>query len=163
MGDSLLKVRLFFQLFCANILLFPVFLAHLRTQLNSGNPSSAFAGARFFAGRGRSGAKASGLALLPFVLLLAILACGCSAYLTPNSPSGGHPVITVPPASQTVTVGQSASFSVAATGTAPLNYQWRKNNISIAGATSASFITTPPHLPMMGRNMWCLCKTVSAG
>src|SRR5207237_213565 len=119
----------------------PVFLAHLRTQLNSGNPSSAFAGARFFAGRGRSGAKASGLALLPFVLLLAILACGCSAYLTPNSPSGGHPAITVPPASQTVTAGQSATISVAATGPAPLNYQWNKNGTAIGGATASSYST----------------------
>jgi hypothetical protein len=32
---------------------------------------------------------------------------------------------------------------VTATGTAPLSYQWRKNNAHIKGATSASY-TTPP-------------------
>ena len=38
--------------------------------------------------------------------------------------------------------GQSASFSVTATGTAPLSYQWRKNSVAISGATSSSY-TTP--------------------
>jgi hypothetical protein len=52
------------------------------------------------------------------------------------------PSITTQPASQTVTAGQTASFSVAATGTAPLNYQWQKNSVAISGATSSSY-TTP--------------------
>jgi hypothetical protein len=52
------------------------------------------------------------------------------------------PSITTEPASQTVTAGQTATFSVAATGTAPLSYQWRKNSAAISGATSASY-TTP--------------------
>src|SRR5712664_2586567 len=56
--------------------------------------------------------------------------------------SGGSPAITMQPASQTVTAGQTASFSVAATGTAPLSYQWRKNSLAIGGATSSSY-TTP--------------------
>src|SRR5229473_6278085 len=52
------------------------------------------------------------------------------------------PTITTPPANQTVTAGQTASFSVVAAGTAPLSYQWRKNGVNIAGATSSSY-TTP--------------------
>jgi len=52
------------------------------------------------------------------------------------------PTITTQPASQTVTAGQTATFAVVATGTAPLNYQWQKNGANIAGATSASY-TTP--------------------
>jgi hypothetical protein len=52
------------------------------------------------------------------------------------------PSITTQPASQTVTAGQTASFSVAATGTVPLSYQWRKNGTAISGATSSSY-TTP--------------------
>jgi centrosomal CEP192-like protein/HYDIN/CFA65/VesB family protein/Ig-like domain-containing protein len=52
------------------------------------------------------------------------------------------PSIATQPASQTVTAGQTATFSVAATGTAPLSYQWQKNNAAISGATSASY-TTP--------------------
>jgi len=38
--------------------------------------------------------------------------------------------------------GQTASFSVAATGTAPLSYQWKKNGTAISGATSSNY-TTP--------------------
>jgi alpha-tubulin suppressor-like RCC1 family protein len=52
------------------------------------------------------------------------------------------PVVSTQPANQTVNAGQTATFSVAATGTAPLAYQWQKNGSDIAGATSASF-TTP--------------------
>jgi hypothetical protein len=64
-----------------------------------------------------------------------------SATLTVNAASVG-PSITTQPANQTVTVGQTATFSVVATGTAPLTYQWQKNNANISGATSASY-TTP--------------------
>jgi hypothetical protein len=52
------------------------------------------------------------------------------------------PSITTPPANQTVNAGQTASFSVVAAGTAPLSYQWQKNNANISGATAASY-TTP--------------------
>jgi hypothetical protein len=52
------------------------------------------------------------------------------------------PTITAQPANQTVTVGQTATFAVAASGTAPLSYQWQKNGANIAGATAASY-TTP--------------------
>src|SRR5947199_1135398 len=43
---------------------------------------------------------------------------------------------------QTVTAGQTAMFTVVASGTAPLSYQWQKNGANIAGATSSSY-TTP--------------------
>ena len=52
------------------------------------------------------------------------------------------PLITKDPADQTVTKGATATFSVTATGTAPLSYQWQKNQADIAGATSSSY-TTP--------------------
>ena len=52
------------------------------------------------------------------------------------------PSITTEPANQTVTAGQTATFSVSATGTSPLAYQWKKNGAAISGATSASY-TTP--------------------
>jgi Immunoglobulin I-set domain len=52
------------------------------------------------------------------------------------------PTITTQPANQTVTAGQTATFTVVAAGTAPLSYQWRKNTTNISGATSASY-TTP--------------------
>jgi beta-galactosidase len=78
---------------------------------------------------------------------------GSSAYqVTNNYPgatlcasgtdSGAAPVITSEPTSQTVTVGQTATFSVTATGSGALSYQWSENGSAIAGATSSSY-TTP--------------------
>ncbi len=51
-------------------------------------------------------------------------------------------VLTAQPSSANVTAGQTATFSVAATGSAPINYQWRRNGTAIAGATAANY-TTP--------------------
>jgi hypothetical protein len=45
-------------------------------------------------------------------------------------------VITTQPRSQTVLIGSSATFSVEARGTEALSYQWRRNGISITGATA---------------------------
>jgi hypothetical protein len=64
-----------------------------------------------------------------------------TATLTVNA-TAVAPTITTEPVNQTVNVGQTATFSVAATGTAPLNYQWQKNSANISGATAASY-TTP--------------------
>ena len=52
------------------------------------------------------------------------------------------PAITTQPANQSVTEGQTATFSVTATGTAPLTYQWKKGDTVISGATSSTY-TTP--------------------
>lgn len=49
------------------------------------------------------------------------------------------PSITSQPANRTVSAGQSASFTVAASGTAPLRYQWQRNGANIANATSTTF------------------------
>jgi hypothetical protein len=64
-----------------------------------------------------------------------------SATLTVN-PGSAVPSITTQPSNKTVTVGQTATFSVVAAGTAPLTYQWQKNSANISGATTASY-TTP--------------------
>jgi PKD repeat protein len=47
--------------------------------------------------------------------------------------------IITPPAPVTVDDGQTAVFSVAADGTEPLNYQWRRDGVDIAGATAAQY------------------------
>ncbi|MFN8011519.1 MAG: immunoglobulin domain-containing protein [Holophagaceae bacterium] len=60
------------------------------------------------------------------------------ATLTVN-PAGTPPTITTHPQSQTTTTGLPVSFSVAATGTAPLAYQWRKNSVAIGGATGTTY------------------------
>jgi hypothetical protein len=51
------------------------------------------------------------------------------------------PTITTQPASVTINSGQVATFNVAATGTAPLSYQWLQNGVTISGATGATYIT----------------------
>jgi parallel beta-helix repeat protein len=56
--------------------------------------------------------------------------------------TGGGPTIAVQPASQSVLLGHTATFTVSATGTAPLTYQWQKNNTNINLATSSTY-TTP--------------------
>jgi len=64
-----------------------------------------------------------------------------AATLTVN-PAPVVPTITTQPANQTVTAGQTATFTVVAAGTAPLSYQWQKKGANIAGATATSY-TTP--------------------
>jgi glucose/arabinose dehydrogenase len=49
------------------------------------------------------------------------------------------PTITSHPSNVTVAAGQSASFTVAASGTAPLQYQWQRNGQVITSATSSTF------------------------
>lgn len=58
-----------------------------------------------------------------------------------GGPGGGAlpPTITTQPQSQTVNAGAPVSFTVGATGTAPLSYQWKKNGTDIAGATNTTY------------------------
>ena len=59
-----------------------------------------------------------------------------------ETPLPVKPTITTQPLGQTVTAGQSATFGVVASGTAPITYQWRKNSTAIPGATATTY-TTP--------------------
>ena len=59
------------------------------------------------------------------------------ATLTVN-PAGVAPSITTQPLGQSLGLGTSATFTVVATGTSPLAYQWSKNGTAITGATAAS-------------------------
>ncbi|MGZ6034409.1 MAG: SBBP repeat-containing protein, partial [Myxococcaceae bacterium] len=54
----------------------------------------------------------------------------------------GAPTIIQQPRDVAVTVSSPGTFSVAATGDAPLAYQWLRNGVAIPGATGASY-TTP--------------------
>jgi glucose/arabinose dehydrogenase len=62
-----------------------------------------------------------------------------SAVYRVDFPAGQVPVILQHPVSQTVLVGAPATFSVQAVGAAPLSYQWQRNGVDIAGATSPSY------------------------
>ena len=78
------------------------------------------------------------------VMLVAFTFAGCGGYSSTATVNGNGPVapyITTQPANQTVTAGQTATFSVAATGTPPLTYRWQKNGADITGATSSSYST----------------------
>ncbi len=57
----------------------------------------------------------------------------------------GPPSITVPLTSITPTIGTSAGFSVVATSSdpLPLTYQWKRNGVAIAGASSPEIIINP--------------------
>jgi hypothetical protein len=52
------------------------------------------------------------------------------------------PVITAQPVSCTNNAGATATFTVEATGTAPLSYQWILNRTNLAGATDSSLTLT---------------------
>src|SRR5207237_842428 len=89
----------------------------------------------------RSG-HARALVTLLTLLLLGLTLSGCGGSDAAPSTQSVPPTITTQPASQTVSVGQTATFTVTAAGTAPLRYQWQKNGTVIGGATAASY-TTP--------------------
>src|SRR5207237_10967 len=84
--------------------------------------------------------------MLLTLLLLGLTLSGCGGSdASPSAQSPVNPVapaITTQPASQMVTADQTATFTVTATGTAPLSYQWQRNGTAIGGATAASY-TTP--------------------
>ena len=63
-----------------------------------------------------------------------------SSLVIPAQPATALSIVSAP-ASQTVTIGQTAQFSVLAAGAAPLSFQWTRNGANIAGATSSSYTT----------------------
>jgi hypothetical protein len=83
-----------------------------------------------------------------FVAVIVLIGLCACAGTTGNSESPGTnivaPTITTQPSSQSVAVGQTATFAVTATGNPAPIYQWQNatTGANIAGATSASY-TTP--------------------
>jgi len=65
------------------------------------------------------------------------------------------PTITIQPTNVTVFTGQPATFSVAATGSAPINYQWQFGGMAKAGANSSSY-TIGSTVPTDAGNYSCL-------
>ncbi|HMD17685.1 MAG TPA: hypothetical protein VKH18_13560 [Terriglobales bacterium] len=75
-----------------------------------------------------------------WALLLAAaltLACGSGG----GSTNALAPTIVTQPANQKTTVGLTATFTVNAVGTGPLQYQWSKNGTAVPGASGASYTT----------------------
>jgi hypothetical protein len=55
----------------------------------------------------------------------------------PNRDVPAFPIVRTQPQNQAVPGGETVALNVAATGEAPLNYQWRKNGVNIVGANTA--------------------------
>ncbi len=72
--------------------------------------------------------------------LSAFSARGNTMTLQVGTTSVSPPSITAQPQARSVNVGQTASFTVTATGAATLTYQWRKNGVPISGATSSGYM-----------------------
>jgi hypothetical protein len=105
----------------------------------------------------KNGANISGAILATYTTLATTTGDNGSTYRVVVSNSAGSvtsnaatltvsaaiaPSISTQPTSKAVTAGQTATFTVTASGTAPLNYQWQKNGSNISGATAATY-TTP--------------------
>ncbi len=60
------------------------------------------------------------------------------------------PLITSQPQSLNTLAGQPAGFTVSATGTPPLHYQWRLNGAPIAGATTTAYFIASAQAPDLG-------------
>jgi len=92
--------------------------------------------------------RASNLTLALVVAAIGSFVAGCSGLVASKSNASPNsdplaPSITTQPSSQTVAVGQTATFAVVATGTAPLSYHWQENGVNVSGATSATYSTPP--------------------
>ncbi len=60
------------------------------------------------------------------------------------------PTITTQPQGTVIPTGGSASLSVAASGTSPFSYQWKKNGTAVSGANSATFLLSDASLTDSG-------------
>lgn len=92
-------------------------------------------------------------------LLALMLAWGCGAAALAQAIA---PTITSQPANKSVVVGQTAKFSVTASGTTPLSYQWAKDGAIIAGATNSSYTTPATTLADSG-SLFAVTVSNSAG
>src|SRR5271156_4177460 len=90
-------------------------------------------------------------------MCISLFACGYAG--TPPSsktnPATAGPTITQQPSSQSVTAGQAATFLVAATGDAPLSYQWYMNGAA-AGSNSNTFSIAPATVGQTGAQIYVL-------
>ena len=76
------------------------------------------------------------------------------------------PTITVQPTSQTVTEGETATFTVKANGTEPLSYQWQQGTdkgsswTNIDSATSDTYTTGKTTMDMNGTQYRCVVENI---
>ena len=89
---------------------------------------------------------------------LALVAGGCGDDV--GGFLGKHaPQIASHPANRTVLKGETATFTVAATGSGTLTYQWKKNGANVVGGTGGttpSYTTPPTTLADSGAQFMCI-------
>lgn len=66
------------------------------------------------------------------------------------------PTITEHPSDRTVLEGQPTTFNVSANGTAPLSYQWQRNNVDIAGANASGYTISNATVADSGAKFRCV-------
>lgn len=95
-------------------------------------------------------------------ILLTVL-LGTTILITNNSFAGSLPVITTQPINVTAKVGQTATFSVTATGAT--SYQWWSSTggtfTAMAGQTAASRTTAPLLITSNGNKYYCVVSNAS--
>lgn len=64
------------------------------------------------------------------------------SYTVPAADGSGLSIL-AQPQDTSVRLGRRARFSVTASGTKPLTYQWKKNGAAIPGATRPTYATPP--------------------
>lgn len=84
------------------------------------------------------------------------LARGSSSLFRVQFTAGTAPSITGHPSSQTVTQGQPATFSVTATGSPTLSYQWQRNQVNISGANGSSYTISIASMSDNGAKFRCV-------
>jgi YVTN family beta-propeller protein len=91
----------------------------------------------------------------------AIYHAGLIGQALTNAVPGQFPIIMVQPSNQTVGLGATATFSVAASGPGPFGYQWRFNGANIPGATGASL--NIPSVTPSNQGLYTVLVTNGAG
>jgi len=86
-------------------------------------------------------------------------ATSATVMLAVNPAAPTEPTITLQPTNLTVTAGQSATFTVTATGTAPLTYQWFMNGNPV-GANSNSYTISQATLGQTGAQIYVTVTNV---
>ncbi len=82
---------------------------------------------------------------------------------TSQSQQAQPPVIIVPPVNTAVTAGYAATFTVTASGSGALSYQWSVNGAEVPGATGASYTTAATTLAQSGENVTVTITNSSGG
>ncbi len=71
------------------------------------------------------------------------------------------PTFTTQPQTTTIETGQAVSFTATTSGTSPFTYQWKKNGVTIAGATGATYSIA--HVTLTDAGTYTVVVTNSVG